>query len=64
MGTEENEELWKVVIYTADGKEYSVRYCTYSCDGQIAIFNQGTEQWVFNMDYIRYFKAEVEEEAE
>ena len=51
---------WKLAIYTTDDNFYEVDNAEYECDGLMLIVNRGEEQFVFNMDYIKWFKAELE----
>ena len=53
---------WKLTIYSTDDNFFTVDGCTYECDGLILVVNRGEEQFLFNMDYIKWFKAELEGE--
>ena len=55
---------WKLTIYSTDDKYFDVNNAEYECDGLMLIVNRGEEQFVFNMDYVKWFKAELESEEE
>lgn len=53
------ESLYKLDITTED-RFFTVDHCQYECDGLILAINRGDEQFVFNMDYVKFFRAERE----
>lgn len=59
----EEDSFFKLDITTKDNS-FTVNHSTYECDGLLLVINRGDEQFVFNMDYIKFFRAEREEEDE
>lgn len=53
------ESLYKLDI-TTEEQFFTVDHCQYECDGLMLVINRGDEQFVFNMDYIKFFRAERE----
>lgn len=58
-----DESLYKLDITTQD-RFFTVDHCQYECDGLMLVINRGEEQFIFNMDYIHFIRAEREEEDE
>ena len=57
------DSFFKLDITTED-KFFTIDHSTYECDGLILVINRGDEQFVFNMNYISFFRAEREEDDE
>lgn len=56
--------MFRLEIKCKDGAEFAVNHCTYECDGLILAIGRGEEQFVFNMEYVLYFRAEREEDED
>ena len=62
-----NEDTFDLVIYCNGGslgdKVFEVKSANYECDGCLLIVDQGEDsQFVFNMDFVKYFTAERSED--